>query len=66
MYTAAVIPTLTNKVSNYLQNYLVLGHFPSSGILETRKQTFRKLDLFQSSGEGGGEGTYSVGSLRQS
>jgi hypothetical protein len=27
--------------------------FPSSDILETRKQTFRKLDLFPSSGEWG-------------
>jgi hypothetical protein len=27
--------------------------------------TFWKLDLFQSSGEGGGEDTYSVGSLRK-
>jgi hypothetical protein len=27
--------------------------------------TFRKLDLFPSSGEGGGEDTYSVGPLRK-
>jgi hypothetical protein len=41
------------------QNYWVFGPFPSSGILENT--TFRKLDLFLSSGEGGGEDTYSVG-----
>jgi hypothetical protein len=45
------------------QNYWVLGLFPSSGILEN---TFRKLDLFPSSGEGGGEDTYSVEYLRKS
>jgi hypothetical protein len=38
------------------------GLFPSSGIPKT--MTFRKLDLFPSSGEGGGEDTYSVGPLR--
>jgi hypothetical protein len=43
------------------QNYRVFGPFPSSGILENT--TFRKLDLFPSSGEGGGEDTYSVGPL---
>jgi hypothetical protein len=41
------------------QNYWVLGIFPSSGILENT--TFPKLDLFPSSGEGGGEDTYTVG-----
>jgi hypothetical protein len=46
------------------QNYRVWGLFPSSGILEN--MTFRKLDLFPSSGEGGGENTYSVGPLRKS
>jgi hypothetical protein len=40
------------------QNYWVFGIFPSSGILENT--TFRKLDLFPSSGEDGGEDTYSV------
>jgi hypothetical protein len=45
------------------QNYWVLGLFPSSGILENT--TFRKLELFPSSGEGGGEDTYSVGPLRK-
>jgi hypothetical protein len=45
------------------QNYWVFGHFPSSGILENT--TFRKQDLFPSSGEGGGEDTYSVGPLRK-
>jgi hypothetical protein len=44
--------------------YWVFGLFPSSGILENT--TFRKLDLFPSSGEGGGEDTYSVGPLRKS
>jgi hypothetical protein len=33
------------------QNYWVFGLWPSSGILENT--TFRKLDLFSSSGEGG-------------
>jgi hypothetical protein len=46
-----------------LQNYWGFGLFPSSGILENTK--FRKLDLFPSSGEGGGEDTYSVGPLRK-
>jgi hypothetical protein len=41
------------------QNYWVFGLYPSSGILENTM--FRKLDLFPSSGEGGGEDTYSVG-----
>jgi hypothetical protein len=40
------------------QNYWVFGPFPSSGILEN--MTFWKLDLFPSSGEGGGEDTYSL------
>jgi hypothetical protein len=40
------------------QNYWVLGLFPSSGILENT--TFRKLDLFPSSDEGGGGGTGSI------
>jgi hypothetical protein len=44
------------------QNYWIFGLFPSSGILENT--TFRKLDLFPSSGVRGGEDTYSVGSLR--
>jgi hypothetical protein len=46
------------------QNYWVFGLFPLSCILENT--TFRKLDLFPSSGEGGGEDTYSVGPLRKS
>jgi hypothetical protein len=37
--------------------------FPSSGILENT--TFRKLDLFPSSGKGGGEDTYLVGPLKK-
>jgi hypothetical protein len=45
------------------QNYWVFGLFQSSGILE--KTTFRILDLFPSSGVGGGEDTYSVGPLRK-
>jgi hypothetical protein len=44
------------------QNYWVF-ELPSSGILENT--TFRKLDLFPSSGEGGGEDIYSVGPLRK-
>jgi hypothetical protein len=46
------------------QNYWVFGLFPLSGILENT--TFWKLKLFPSSGEGGGEDTYSVGPLRKS
>jgi hypothetical protein len=45
------------------QNYWVFGLFLSSGILEN--MTFRKLDMFPSSGEGGGEDTYSVGPLER-
>jgi hypothetical protein len=45
------------------ENYWVFGLFPSSGILENTM--FRKLDLFPSSGEGGGEDSYSVGALRK-
>jgi hypothetical protein len=40
------------------QNYRVFGLFPSFGILENT--TFRKMDFFPSSGEGGGEDTYSL------
>jgi hypothetical protein len=51
-------------VINNTQNYCFFLLFPSSGILENT--TFRKLDLFPSSDEGGGEDTYSVGPLRKS
>jgi hypothetical protein len=40
------------------------GLSPSSCI--PKYTTFRKLDLFPSSGEGGGEYPYSVGLLRES
>jgi hypothetical protein len=40
------------------------GLFPPSCI--PKNTTFRKLDLFLSSGESGGEDTYSVGPLRES
>jgi hypothetical protein len=40
------------------------GLFPSSCI--PKNMTFRKLDLFPSSGEGGREDTYSVGPHRES
>jgi hypothetical protein len=40
------------------------GLFPSFCI--PKNTTFWKLDPFQSSGEGGGEDTYSVGPLRVS
>jgi hypothetical protein len=46
------------------QNYWVFGLFPSSGILENT--TFQKLDLFPSSGVGGGADTYSVELLKKS
>jgi hypothetical protein len=49
-----------------IQDYWVFGLCPSSGILKTQKNTtFRKMDLFPSSGEGTGD-TYSVGPLRKS
>jgi hypothetical protein len=46
------------------QNYWAFGLFPSSGILGNT--TFRTLDLFPSSDEGGGKDTYSVGPRRKS
>jgi hypothetical protein len=52
------------SIQTFSHNYWVFGLFPSSGILEN--MTFRKLDLFLSSGEGGGEDAYSVGPLRKS
>jgi hypothetical protein len=60
------IPKTMANVKRWLltHNYWVFGFFPSSGIL--KNTTFRKLDLFPSSGEGGGEDTYSVWSLRNS
>jgi hypothetical protein len=46
------------------RDYQAFGLSPSSGILKTQKNTtFRKLDLFPSSGEGVGN-TYSVGAVR--
>jgi hypothetical protein len=48
----------------FTQNDWVFGLFLSSGILENT--TFWKLDLFPSSGERGGEDTYSVGPLTKS
>jgi hypothetical protein len=51
---------------NLIQDYWVFGLCPSSGILKKQKNTtFRKLDLFPSSGEGAGD-TYSVGPIRKS
>jgi hypothetical protein len=41
------------KMVYHTQNYWIYGLCPSSGILETTNATFRKLDLFPSSGEGG-------------
>jgi hypothetical protein len=35
------------------QNYWGFGLLPSSGVLGSRNTTFRKADLFPSSGEGG-------------
>jgi hypothetical protein len=46
---------------DFLDLYGIAGKF---GILENT--TFRKLDLFPSSGESGGEDNYSVGLLRKS
>jgi hypothetical protein len=47
------------------QNYWVFGLFPLSGVLGSRYTTFRKLDLFPSSGEGGGEDTSQLGPLER-
>jgi hypothetical protein len=47
------------------QNYWVFGHFPSSGILENRNTTFRKLDLFPSSGERGEKTPTQLGPLER-
>jgi hypothetical protein len=60
-YRLERILTMVYVVQNS-QNFY--GHFPSSYI--PKNTTFRKLDLFPSSGEGGGEDTYSVGPLRKS
>jgi hypothetical protein len=49
---------ITHRITGFLD------FFPLSGILGNT--TFRKLDLFPSSGEGGAEDTYSVGPLRKS
>jgi hypothetical protein len=49
----------------HLTGVKLLGLFPSSGVFGSRNATFRKLDLFPSSGEGG-EDTYSDGALRKS
>jgi hypothetical protein len=35
------------------QNYWIFGLIPLCGVLGSRKTTFRKLDLFPSSGERG-------------
>jgi hypothetical protein len=49
-----------------LKDYWVFGLCPSSGILKKQKNpTFRKLDVFPSSGKGAGD-TYSVGPVRKS
>jgi hypothetical protein len=56
------ILTMVYVVQNS-QNFFS-GLLPSSCI--PKNTTFRKLDLFPSSGEGGGEDTYSVGPLSES
>jgi hypothetical protein len=50
------------------QNYCVFGLCPSSGVLETRKHDVSEtgsVSVLKRRG-GGGEDTYSVGSLRKS
>jgi hypothetical protein len=47
------------------QNYWSFGLFPSSGILENRKITFRKLDLFPSSSEEAGKTPIQLGPLER-
>jgi hypothetical protein len=58
------VPCILFSLVDFTQNYWVFALFPTSGILEN--STFRKLDLFPSSDEGGGEDIYSVGPLRKS
>jgi hypothetical protein len=53
----------SRKTMNNDQNYWVVGLFPSSSILATRKDDVSE-NLFPFSGVG--EDTYPVGSLRQS
>jgi hypothetical protein len=43
----------------------VFGLFRSSGILENRNRTFRKLDLFRSLGEGEGKTPTQLGPLER-
>jgi hypothetical protein len=56
-----------DKLERILTMVYVVQNFsgisPSSCI--PKNTTFRKLDLFPSSGEGGGEDTYSVGPLER-
>jgi hypothetical protein len=56
--TQCLLTSGFEKISNTTlfinaQNYWVFGLFPSSGVLGSRNMTFRKLDLFLSSGERG-------------
>jgi hypothetical protein len=55
---------LVRQLTNVQDSQNFSGLFPSSCI--PKNTAFRKLDLFLSSGEGGGEDTYSVGPLRES
>jgi hypothetical protein len=48
-----------------MQNYWVFVLCPSSGILGTRKHNVSETESVPSSGEGGREDTYTVGSLRK-
>jgi hypothetical protein len=63
-YTIASDLKLISAMKDQM-NFWVSGLYPSSGVW--RNTTFRKLDLFPSSGKRGGkEDTYSVGPLRKS
>jgi hypothetical protein len=41
----------TRQIKNIFQNQWISGLFTPAGVLKTTKTTFRKLDLFPSSGE---------------
>jgi hypothetical protein len=53
------------KTSSNAQNYWVSGLYPSSGVSGRRNTTFRKLDLFPSSGEGGKKTRTQLGPLER-
>jgi hypothetical protein len=64
-HTTAVLHKV--YIKRYISTEFTEFFWTFSIVLYSKKNTkFRKLDLFPSSGEGGGEDTYSVGPLRES